>query len=126
MVEFGIPTEHEEQAALVSWAAAEADYLGEHSLRLLFAIPNGGFRSMKTAKALRAEGVRAGVPDLFLPCARGGWNGCFIEMKRTKGGSVSIAQANFHAELELQGFRVLVCRGAEEAKQKVLAYLRGK
>lgn len=126
MVEFGIPTEHEEQAAFFSWAQSEADYLGEPGLRLLFAIPNGGFRSMKTARALHAEGVRAGVPDLFLPVARGGWNGCFIEMKRTKGGSVSPAQTAFHAELGLQGFKVLVCRGAQQAQEAVMQYLRGK
>jgi hypothetical protein len=123
MVAFGLPTEHEEQAAFCLWAALQAKQ--EPALGLLFAIPNGGKRSIKTARALRAEGVRAGVPDLFLPVARGGYNGCFVEMKRSKGGSLSREQAAFFAELRLQGFAVLVCKGAQEAQDGVLDYLGG-
>lgn len=45
-----------------------------------FAIPNGGFRSRKTARELKAEGVRTGVADVcvMLPEGRTVW----IELKR--------------------------------------------
>jgi hypothetical protein len=125
MLELGIPTEHEEQAAFVAWAAWHGA-TAEPALLLLFAIPNGGKRSIKTARALRVEGVRAGVPDLFLPCARGGAHGLFIEMKRSRGGSLSAAQREVIEKLRAQGYRVAVCAGAQQAQEQVLEYLRGK
>jgi len=123
LIDYALPTEHEEQSRFIEWANLYANILDEHGLRLLFAIPNGGKRSIKTAKALKAEGVRSGVPDLFLPVPRRGYCGCFIEMKRSKRGTISPAQAVFHAELALQGYMVLVCRGCEDAKKQVLQYL---
>ena len=36
-------------------------------LELLHAIPNGGKRDKVTAAKLKAEGVKAGIPDIFLP-----------------------------------------------------------
>src|SRR5262245_64718583 len=50
--------------------------------RLCFAIPNGGARDVITAGRLKAEGVRAGVPDVCLPVARAGYHGLFLEVKR--------------------------------------------
>ena len=44
---------------------------GRHpQLALIFAIPNGGKRHIGTARKLKAEGVRSGVPDIFLACPR--------------------------------------------------------
>ena len=74
------PTEHEEQVALFQWAAAnEAQY---PSLAMLAAIPNGGYRPMTTAAMLKAEGVKAGYPDILLDVARGPYHGLRIELKR--------------------------------------------
>jgi len=123
MIDYGLPTEHQEQVLFCSWAAIYS--MREPALRLLFAIPNGGKRSIKTAKALKAEGVKAGVPDLFLPVPRGGFLGCFIEMKRAKGGVISKEQRAFADGLRAQGFQVLTCRGAAQAQEQVLAYLGG-
>ena len=56
--------EHIEQVKLFNWARQnESMYL---HLSLLFAIPNGGHRHIGTARKLKAEGVKAGVPDCFL------------------------------------------------------------
>ena len=52
---------------------------------LLFHIPNGGRRDTAEAANLKKQGVKPGVPDLFLPVARGGYHGLFIEMKRRDG-----------------------------------------
>ena len=51
------PTEHEEQVALFEWAS----YLYNQYpvLKLMFAIPNGGLRNIKTAINLKKEGVTA-------------------------------------------------------------------
>ena len=61
--------EHEEQVKVFTWARwAEA---ARPELALLFAVPNGGRRDKVTAGRLKAEGVKAGVLDIWLPVARG-------------------------------------------------------
>jgi len=55
-----------------------------------FAIPNGGWRSAKTAINLKKAGVKAGVWDIFCPTneylfVEKGKIGLFIEMKAGKG-----------------------------------------
>lgn len=75
-------SESAEQRALFSWAAMQAKARPE--LAMLLAIPNGGHRSKATAGRLKAEGVRAGVPDVALPVARAPHGGLWIELKRPK------------------------------------------
>src|SRR5690348_6356166 len=93
-----------EQVALFEWAALmepEYPFLG-----LMFAIPNGGHRHIAVARRLKAEGVKAGVPDIFLPWASDGYHGLFIELKRRKGGTVSDEQADWHDALLQAGYAV--------------------
>jgi hypothetical protein len=103
-----IPTEHEEQRELVKWFRQSFDGVR------IFAIPNGGARTITTAAKLKVEGVSAGVPDLYVP----EWK-LWIEMKRTKGGVVDKAQKDWHDYLTAIGDRVIVCRGADEAKRMI-------
>ena len=112
--------EHREQAALVEWARRAERRLPE--LRLLHAIPNGGDRHPAVAARLQAEGVRAGVPDLCLPVARGGWHGLYIELKAGRGRT-SRAQRAWLAALQGEGYRAEVCRGWIPARNLILAYL---
>ena len=77
------------------------------------------------ASGFTAEGVRAGVPDLFLAVPAFGYNGLFIELKKPKGGRVSDKQTEFISELSEQGYRVTVCHGFIEAKQAIENYLMG-
>ena len=65
--------EAEEQAALFRWALLSRGRIPE--LDLLFHIPNGGSRHPREAANLKRQGVKAGVPDLFLPIARGKYHG---------------------------------------------------
>lgn len=116
------PTEDQEQIALVNWARMQEKRYPE--LRLLFHIPNGGSRGKAEAGRFRAMGVKAGVPDLFLPVPRFGWHGLFLEMKRAKGGRVSPEQKKWIADLEAQGYCALVCCGFEEATANIMVYLR--
>lgn len=95
------------------------------SEQLLFAVPNGGQRNVIVAARMKAEGVRAGVPDLFLAVPAFGYNGLFIELKKPKGGRVSDSQTEFISELSEQGYRVTVCHGFIEAKQAIENYLMG-
>ena len=104
-----IPTEHEEQRNFVRWFRQSWPEVR------IFAIPNGGARSPATAARLKAEGVEAGVPDLFVPA----WK-LFIEMKRVKGGKVSQEQKKYHNYLESVGYRVIVSMGAQDAIKQIL------
>jgi hypothetical protein len=112
--------EHAEQVALFRWAAiARARY---PELALLYAIPNGGHRHIQVARRLKAEGVKAGVPDICRPVPRGNWCGLYIELK-TARGAVSIAQRGWLKALQDQGYRVGVCRGWEPARTLIEDYL---
>ena len=116
-----IPTEAQEQTTLFQWAKLREWQWPE--LRLLHAIPNGGSRNPIEARHLKEQGVKSGIPDLFLPCARGGWHGLYIEMKRRKGGRVSIEQKKMIIALRDQGYCVEVCEGWEEARDIITAYM---
>lgn len=91
---------------------------------LLFHIPNGGRRDAAEAANLKRQGVKPGVPDLFFPVARGGYNGLFIELKRTEGGRLSEYQKHWLHLLEKQGYCAVVCHGAREAVDVIIRYLK--
>jgi len=116
-----LPTESQEQQALFEWAAyAQGKY---PELALMLAIPNGGHRHKATAGRLKAEGVKAGVPDIMLPVARCGYHGLFIEMKRASGGKLSQDQKRWLDELYAQGYACVVCTSWETAKKHIEQYL---
>ncbi len=116
-------SEHNEQAALFEWADRMVGRYPE--LRLLFAIPNGGFRAKATAAKLHAEGVRPGVPDVCLPVARGGYHACWIEMK-CRGGRVRESQADWLTDLSQEGHFAVVCYNWTTAAHIVERYLSGQ
>lgn len=102
-------SEHLQQVRLVSWF--RRSYPGVR----VFAIPNGGARSGLQGASLKAEGVQAGVPDLFVPA----WL-LWVEMKRETGGIVSPVQRDWIAYLESIGHRVIIGHGFEDAKRQVM------
>jgi VRR-NUC domain len=115
-----MPTEHEEQAAVIAWANAHAD----RRLRLLFAIPNAGRRSMGALSYYLAEGLKPGVPDLFLPVPVAPYHGAFIEMKRRGRSTTSTEQLRWLADLGAAGYAVHRCVGAEQAIGALCRYLQ--
>lgn len=118
-----IPTEHAIQVGFVHGCRLlEAKY---PALALAFAVPNGGYRSKKTAALLQAEGARPGVPDWLLPVARGGYIGLAIEFKRPREGKLSEAQRDYLPRLAGAGWRVTVHTDAGAALAEALRYLEG-
>ena len=118
--------EHEAQAAVIRWARSMELILP--SLRLLFAIPNAAKRSPGLAAMMKSEGLKAGVPDLFLPVPRvnnAGHRvpGLFIEMK-IRPNRVTAAQAKWIDDLRDRGYRVEICWSSFEAIQCIKSYLR--
>ena len=115
--------EHAHQVALFAWADNVRRQYPE--LALLFAVPNGGQRSPRTAARLKAEGVRAGVPDVCLPVPRGGMHGLFIELKRPGLHSVSPVQREWIETLSAYGYRAEVAVGWDAARELIVEYLSG-
>ena len=86
-------------------------------------IPNGGARFKATAGRLKAEGVKEAIPDIFLPAARGGYHGLYIEMKRIDGEATA-DQLACHERLRRQGYFVVVCKGCDAAIDVTEHYLK--
>lgn len=134
------PTEHVEQTILFKWASfVSADNVvcidekipkilinGQQMsiIDFLYAVPNGGKRSIKTAADLKAEGVKAGVPDISLPYPTRKHHGLFIEMKRKQGGRVSDEQKIWLEYLNKVGYLAVVCKGYEQARELIEKYLK--
>lgn len=84
---------------------------------------NGEFsRARDRCRALQM-GLSVGHPDVAVYAARGGYHGLFVELKRDAGSVVSTAQALYHHELRLGGYKVVVAVGVVEAVGAVEAYM---
>jgi hypothetical protein len=111
------------QIALFEWARMQEHAMPE--LRLLFHIPNGGKRGKVEAARFKAAGVKAGVPDLFLPVPRGQYHGLFVELKAGKN-KPDEAQTAWLTELGRMGYRTAVCYTLDEAIREIKMYLNLK
>jgi hypothetical protein len=115
--------EHHLQVACVRWFSLQFPKLRH----LLIAIPNGGKRHPKTAAAMKAEGAKAGAPDLFFAVPREYHNpaaGLWIEMK-TPTGRLRPNQREYLKRLSEQGYAVAVCRCFNAFENIILDYLQG-
>lgn len=112
--------ESQYQKAVIQWARyLEPQY---PEIKWLHAIPNGGKRNPKEAARLKAEGVKPGVMDLFLPVARGGYFGMYIEMKGPDG-QLSVDQAQFQLHTFENGYYAIVCNDPQKAIKAIRWYL---
>ena len=120
--------EDDNQELVIRWC--ELNKIKYPSLKMIFSIPNGGKRNPREAARLKRQGVRAGIPDLFLASPRIGsiWphsgdeHGFFIEMKSEKG-TVNKNQLPWILELRESGYKVDVCYSWIEAVNEIIDYL---
>ena len=70
---------------------------------------------MGAGRKLKAEGVVAGIPDLFIPA----WD-IWVEMKRSKSGRLSPDQKKIIEYLENEGYKVIVGKGAKDASRQIV------
>ena len=101
------PTEEQEQISVIEWRDLMVNRFPE--LRLLIHVPNGGWRSKSEAVRLQRMGVKPGVSDLFLPVARGGYHGIWIEA--------------WLDDMNAEGYLALRADGAEQACDQLFKYL---
>ena len=120
-------SEHDEQCAVIRWFNLQYQaYNG-----CLFAIPNGsvlaGNKSARARQmnALKAEGFKPGVSDLFLMVARGDHHGLFIEMKDKGKTACSVSDSQkAHLELaEREEYMACWCPGSESAINVIKEYM---
>jgi predicted dehydrogenase len=136
--------EHEQQSLLFSWLALHEEQIPE--FKNAFAVPNAARRSPRQGAWMKAEGMRAGVPDVVLAVLRfedgvsekgrthcivdGEFNNylrvygsLYIEMK-APGASPRQSQKDWADRLEAQGMKVIRrCVGWQEAAKHMLEYL---
>ncbi|MDI3391426.1 VRR-NUC domain-containing protein [Pseudomonas sp. V98_8] len=111
-----------EQAALMAELRARMPEVAD----LIYHVPNGGHRVKAVAAKLKAQGVKAGIPDLVLPMARGGFFGLYIEFKATPPNDAAISSSQHERirKLNDQGYLAVVCRGHFDTVEQIRAYLR--
>lgn len=117
-------TEHDMQASVI----AECDLRAKQNPEwgMTFAVPNGGQRPVLVAKALKAEGVRPGVPDIFNLAQHHGYHGVVLELKVTPNDTTA-EQRRWLDWLRGQGFYTAVVRDDPQAAINILAwYLEGE
>ena len=114
-------SEHDHQVALFRWA--ELNHKRYPELSALYAIPNAGRRTLRMGASMRAEGLKAGVPDICLPARRGDCGALYIELKAPKG-KVSELQRIWLSRLTALGNRAIVCYGWEDARDEIEEYLK--
>lgn len=102
------------------------------ALRWLHHIPNGGSRGgtakerMKHGARLKAEGVRSGVADLFLPHRSINLAGLYVELKKTGGGTRSDKQKQFGRDMRAAGYGFAFCDGWIAAIDCIEMYILGQ
>lgn len=111
------------QTALFKWAGASSGKYPE--LRLMFHIPNGSKRDIVTGYNLKQQGLKAGLPDICLPVARGQYHGLYLELKSERGRLQENQRAWLDA-LSRQGYKAVTAYGFDEARVAIEEYLKGE
>ena len=114
-VKLALPTERQEQIKFVVWLRN----LGYR----VSASANGGSRNYLEAINFKRMGVSPGFPDIEVPWPCGEFHGFYLEMKRQKGGRLSVEQSSWLNYLREKGYYAEVAHGFEEAKEHFLHYL---
>ena len=123
------------QEALIGWSrwvdVDPHDKIKGKIFDYVVAIPNGGQRNLLEAKRLKAQGVKAGVSDLFLAypikSSETSWRayetcGLWLELK-SKKGRISAPQDEWLYLMNEVGYATAGAYSLEEAKQAILDYL---
>lgn len=115
-------SEHQIQSEWFNWlhflSGVPDDLTG-----LVYAVPNGGYRNAKEAIRFKAEGVKAGIPDVNVDIPNKNHPGMRIEFKKP-GGLLSQAQVRKHVLLRNAGYHVVTCDSVESAIEALEDYLR--
>lgn len=90
--------------------------------RKIFHIPNEGKMSAIAGAILNREGRQKGVADLFLPVARGGFHGLWIEVK-IPGDKLTDEQRTFGRQVVGDGYQFFAIWDSQAGIDTVMNYL---
>lgn len=128
-----VPLEAQECKWLFEWAQTQR-FRGWKLSEVLLLVPNGAYHGADrkagavVARKLREQGLQEGVFDYVLPVPilRVGAEFCpglWLEMKRTRGGTVSEDQKKFKNRMEQLGWQCEIAKGWIEAARFIDEYL---
>lgn len=113
-------------------------------LKWLHAVHNQGHGDAIRGAQAKAEGVKAGVADIFLPVPRypgliasrligqppyavpetaEAFCGLYIELKKKDSGKAHAEQLEFQADMRAAGYKCEIIHGWELARDEILRYL---
>lgn len=127
-----VQRESKTQQAVMRWWKLMHRGLGVADERLLMAFPLQGVRTKANASRMKAEGMRAGTPDMFLAVPRASEpfsacaqprHGLWIELK-TETGNVRESQTEMLNALRSEDYGTAICYGYEAAIRAIEDYLR--
>ena len=123
-----IPTEAQEQRALVRWIRFQPEIIED-----IIKLNNEGKRTEAQGFNLKMLGMCVGASDLFLAYPAHGKCGLWIEMKKNKKytkcdreTSTWIAQEKFIERRRARGYAAHMVFGWEHGKNVIEAYLEGR
>ncbi len=122
--------EHDAQCRVIRWWDSHGSRAGAHFKYgleefCLYAVPNAALRSPALGAWMKAEGMRAGIPDLQLDVARDGFHGLRIEMK-AGANKESDKQSEVLASLRRRGYKTMTCWTTDAAIDAIQDYLDRK
>lgn len=115
-----IATEYQEQMAVFEWLK----WCKMPGSDMAYATLNGVRLPIGLAVKMSKAGLKQGPLDINLDVGRGGFFGLRVELKRTKGGRLSPEQEQWIARLKEENYQALVCKGAKQAIEAIVDYLR--
>lgn len=98
-------------------------------LKWLHSIHNQGHGDAIRGAKAKAEGVKVGVADVFLPYPariseyNAYYHGLYLELKRKEGGTPSVDQLDFQNDMRKAGYKAEIIHGWELARDEILRYL---
>jgi hypothetical protein len=115
--------ETQEQIKLFQWIK-----LHPKIKKYSFYIPNDGKRSKIMGNIMKRMGLLPGVSDVFIAYPSGIYHGLFIEIKAKDSVTGEYrkptpAQNEFIANMNLMGYKALVCNGSDDAIVVIEKYL---
>jgi len=116
------PSESSIQQAYFQWVRIKerSDYRYE----AIYAIPNAGLRTKQNGSRMKAEGMKAGIPDIFISVPISNYAGLYIELKK-EGGKLSQTQKSMLGLFNRLGYKTLVCYSLKELIEATEKYMRG-
>jgi len=105
--------EHHLQCVIVQWL----DLMNYD----FFAIPNGGLRNIRVASALKREGVKAGVADLFICKPNANYHGLFVELK-IGSNKQQPSQVEFEQVVKKHGYQYVVVKSIDQMMELLKQY----